>query len=198
MTYRRIVNYLVLVLIVAQIALVLVSWLVTAAWPELPMHSLLSSGGIRWLFASLTQNLLTPVLVWLMFGCMAYGVLRESGLLSLRRPYTFRQRSALRFVAVEIMLFVVVLLLLTFTPHAPLLSVTGELFPSSFSDGLVPFVCLALVVVAVTFGLATGRFSSLGNVVEALKTGFSKGASLWLLYILAAEFCASLRYFLGT
>ncbi|MDY6247990.1 MAG: ABC transporter permease, partial [Prevotella sp.] len=85
MTYRRIVNYLVLALIVAQIALVLVSWLVTAAWPELPMHSLLSSGGIRWLFASLTQNLLTPVLVWLMFGCMAYGVLRESSLLSLRR-----------------------------------------------------------------------------------------------------------------
>ena len=198
MILRKVVDYLVVALAAALLLLILVSWFVTAAWPDLPMRSLLSSEGIRWLFGSLAQNLLTPVLAWLLFGSMAYGALTASGLTRLRRPYTFRQRSALRFVAVEILLFVVVLLLLTFTPHAPLLSVTGELFPSSFSDGLIPFVCLALVVVVVTFGLATGRFSSLGSVVEALTKGFSKGASLWLLYILAAEFCASLRYFLGT
>lgn len=196
MTLRKVVDYLVVALAAAQLLLILVSWFVTAAWPDVPMRSLLSSEGIRWLFGSLTRNLLTPVFGWLLFGSMAYGAVRSSGLLELRRPLTFRQRSAVRFVAVEIVLFLVLIFALTSIPHAPLLSVTGQLFPSSFSDGIVAFACIGIIVVAVTFGATTGRFPSVSSVLDALVSGIGKCGYLWLLYVLIVEFYVSLRYFL--
>ena len=197
MTLRKVVNYLVLTLVVAQLLLILVSWFVTAAWPDVPMRSLLSSEGIRWLFGTFAQNLLTPLLAWLLLGSIAYGAVVSSGLTELHRPFTYRQRSALRFVAVEALLFVVVLLLLTLIPQAPLLSATGQLFPSAFSDGLVPFLCFAVTVMAITFGLTTGRLNTLSDVVRSLTVGFGKWATLWLLYVLGMEFYASFRYFWG-
>ena len=197
MTLRKVVNYLVLTLVVAQQLLILVSWFVTAAWPDVPMRSLLSSEGIRWLFGTFAQNLLTPLLAWLLLGSIAYGAVVSSGLTELHRPFTYRQRSALRFVAVEALLFVVVLLLLTLIPQAPLLSATGQLFPSAFSDGLVPFLCFAVTVMAITFGLTTGRLNTLSDVVHSLTVGFGKWATLWLIYILTATFYFSLLYFLA-
>lgn len=196
MTLRKVVDYLVVALAAAQLLLILVSWFVTAAWPDVPMRSLLSSEGIRWLFGSFAQNLLTPLLAWLLLGSVAYGTVVSSGLVELRRPITYRQRSALRFVAVEALLFVVVLLLLTLVPQAPLLSATGQLFPSAFSDGLVPFLCFAVTVIALTFGLTTARLNTLSDVVHSLTVGFSKCASLWPLYVLGATFYFSLCYFL--
>ena len=197
MTLRKVVDYLVVALAVAQLLLILVSWLVTAAWPETAMHSLLSSEGIRWLFGSFAQNLLTPLLAWLILGSVAYGTVVSSGLAELRRPITFRQRSALQFVVIEALIFLVVLLLLTLIPQAPLLSATGQLFPSALSDGLVPFVCLAVIVMAITFGLTTGRFSTLRDIIHSLTVGFGKWASLLLLYILGMEFYLSFCYFWG-
>ena len=194
MTLRKVVNYLVLTLVVAQLLLILVSWFVTAAWPDLPMRSLLSSEGIRWLFGSFAQNLLTPLLAWLVLGSVAYGTVVSSSLTELRRPITSRQRSALQFVAIEALIFLAVLLLLTLIPQAPLLSATGQLFPSALSDGLVPFVCFAVTVMALTFGFTTGRFTTLRDMVRSLTIGFGKWSSLFLLYILGMEFYASINF----
>ena len=185
---------MVVALAAAQLLLILVSWFVTAAWPDLPMRSLLSSEGIRWLFGSFAQNLLTPLLAWLVLGSVAYGTVVSSGLTELHRPFTYRQRSALRFVAVEALLFIVVLLLLTLIPQAPLLSATGQLFPSALSDGLVPFVCFSVTVMALTFGFTTGRFTTLRDMVRSLTVGFEKWSSLFLLYILGMELYASINF----
>lgn len=195
MTLRKVVDYLVVALAAALLLLILVSWFVTAAWPDLPMRSLLSSEGIRWLFGSFAQNLLTPLLAWLVLGSVAYGTVVSSGLTELRRPITFRQRSALQFVAIEALIFLAVLLLLTLIPQAPLLSATGQLFPSALSDGLVPFVCFAVTVMALTFGFTTGRFNTLRDMVRSLTVGFGKWSSLFLLYILGMEFYLSFCYF---
>lgn len=45
------------------------------------------------------------------------------------RPSTYRQRVALWLVAIEMVVFVVLMLLLTLVPHAILRSVTGVLCP---------------------------------------------------------------------
>lgn len=194
MTLRKVVDYLVVALAAALLLLILVSWFVTAAWPDLPMRSLLSSEGIRWLFGSFAQNLLTPLLAWLVLGSVAYGTVVSSGLAELRRPITFRQRSALQFVAIEALIFLAVLLLLTLIPQAPLLSATGQLFPSALSDGLVPFVCFSVTVMALTFGFTTGRFTTLRDMVRSLTVGFEKWSSLFLLYILGMELYASINF----
>ena len=53
-------GWLVLVLLTAQLALILLSWVLTAAFPELPIRSLLSSEGIRWFFGCFSDNQLSP------------------------------------------------------------------------------------------------------------------------------------------
>ena len=65
MKKMKVFSYLVLGLGVAQILLMLTSWLLTAAMPEDYNRSLLSSEGIRWFFGQFQDHLASPVLVWL-------------------------------------------------------------------------------------------------------------------------------------
>ena len=81
-TFSRICGYAMFLLILAQIALVLVSWLITAAMPDVFPRSLLSPEGIRWFFGTFTANLQSPWLVWLLLISIAWGTLRASGLLN--------------------------------------------------------------------------------------------------------------------
>ena len=50
-------------------------------------------------------------------------------------------------------------------------------------------------MLALTYGLTTARLNTLSDVIHALTVGFSKCASLFLLYIFAATFYFSLLYF---
>lgn len=182
---------------IAQIALVLLSWGFSAAIPDAPIRSLLSSEGIRWFFGNFTQNLATPVLVWLLLGSIAYGALLESGLATAFAhlgKLTYREQFALRVVYVVIAVFIVVLLLLTIVPHAILLSVTGSLFPSSFSDSIVSIVCFAISFISVIYGVMSGRMRSLVEIFNALSIGITYTLPLWILYILAAELYFSILF----
>ena len=57
-------------LLVGQCVLVLVSWLQTAAMPETFPRTLLNAEGIRWFFGRFTENLMQPMLVWLLLLCI--------------------------------------------------------------------------------------------------------------------------------
>lgn len=84
-------------LLVGQCVLVLVSWLQTAAMPETFPRTLLNAEGIRWFFGRFTENLMQPMLVWLLLLCISLGALYRSGLLHFNgREY--RQRVAMRVV----------------------------------------------------------------------------------------------------
>jgi aminobenzoyl-glutamate transport protein len=184
-------------LAVAQLLLVLLSWVISAAVPNAPLRSLLSSEGIRWFFGHFTQNLATPVLVWLLLGSVAYGAYIESGLrnaLLHPRSLTFRERFALRVSYVIVGVFVLVLLLLTAVPHAVLLSVTGDLFPSSFSDSFVAVVCFVVSVSSVVFGVMSGRLKGIVSIFDVLTVGVTYTSSLWILYVLAAELYFSVLF----
>ena len=88
-------------LLVGQCVLVLVSWLQTAAMPETFQRTLLNAEGIRWFFGRFTENLMQPMLVWLLLLCISLGALYRSGLLHFNgREY--RQRVAMRVSAVRL------------------------------------------------------------------------------------------------
>ena len=72
-TFSRICGYAMFLLILAQIVLVLASWLITAAMPDVFPRSLLSPEGIRWFFGTFTANLQSPWLVWLGGGGGGYA-----------------------------------------------------------------------------------------------------------------------------
>ena len=87
-------GYVVIVLSLTQIAVILLSWLITAANPDWALHSLLSSEGIRWFFGSFVSNQLTSWLVYLMVASIAVGAfVRTKFLKALQRRFSRQQRQ---------------------------------------------------------------------------------------------------------
>lgn len=204
-------GWTVLVLVTAQLALILLSWLITAAFPELPIRSLLSSEGVRWFFGSFTANQLTPLLAWFITAAMAVGACvrsrlwaafctKMSGLLH-RRDSTdgrqglhYRERIGLRLALAEFMVYVVIMLLLTVVPHAILLSVTGELFPSAFSSSLIPSLSFVLIVMSLSYGVASGTVDSVARMHRVLVGGLEAGAQIVPAYVIGVQLYMSLLY----
>lgn len=204
-------GWTVLVLVTAQLALILLSWLITAAFPELPIRSLLSSEGVRWFFGSFTANQLTPLLAWFITAAMAVGACvrsrlwaafctKMSGLLH-RRDSTdgrqglhYRERIGLRLALAEFMVYVIIMLLLTVVPHAILLSVTGELFPSAFSSSLIPSLSFVLIVMSLSYGVASGTVDSVARMHRVLVGGLEVGARIVPAYVIGVQLYMSLLY----
>lgn len=204
-------GWTVLVLVTAQLALILLSWLITAAFPELPIRSLLSSEGVRWFFGSFTANQLTPLLAWFITAAMAVGACvrsrlwaafctKMSGLLH-RRDSTdgrqglhYRERIGLRLALAEFMVYVVIMLLLTVVPHAILLSVTGELFPSAFSSSLIPSLSFVFIVMSLSYGVASGTVDSVARMHRVLVGGLEAGVRIVPAYVIGVQLYMSLLY----
>ena len=204
-------GWTVLVLVTAQLALILLSWLITAAFPELPIRSLLSSEAVRWFFGSFTANQLTPLLAWFITAAMAVGACvrsrlwaafctKMSGLLHRRdstdgrRGLHYRDRIGLRLALAEFMVYVVIMLLLTVVPHAILLSVTGELFPSAFSSSLIPSLSFVLIVMSLSYGVASGTVDSVARMHRVLVGGLEAGARIVPAYVIGVQLYMSLLY----
>lgn len=179
---------------VAELLLVILSWLLSATRLD-GVRSLISSEGIRWFVGEFTYTLASPLLVWLLLVLVALGCLQRSGLMSRGRGY--RDRVALRVSLSFIIIFVVIICLLTLMPHAILLSVTGSLFPSAFSRALVPIICFGVGVLSISFGMVSGRLHTLTDILDALTFGLQQGAPLIILYIMFFQFYASLLFVFG-
>lgn len=192
---KKVVVYAAVTLCIAQVVLVLASWLITAAMPENFMHSLLSSEGIRWFFGRFADNLSSHYLVWLLLASMAYGTVKNSGILHFSME-EYRQRVAIRLVVVELVLFCAVILALTMVPHAILLNAMGSLFPSPFSKSIVPYVCFAVIVMSLSYGLMSERLHGVVSVFDAMTEGIKVASPLFLLYVLAVQLCSSIVYLL--
>ena len=209
---RNKLGYIVLVLLVSQLALILLSWLVTAAFPELPMRSVLSSEGIRWFFGSFVSNQLSPLLIYFIMAVMAvgacvrsrlYDALRET-LSNTRSSLTtssnhqhkvhYREKVGLRIALVEFIVYVIIMILLTAIPHAILLSVTGQLFPSSFSSSFIPSLSLIIIIMSLTYGVASGTIDSAAKMHKVLVGGLEVGSRLVPTYVVGIQLYMSIRY----
>ena len=198
--HRRTGKYiarLALVLGVFQLIAVLGSWIFKAVNPELPLRSLLSAEGIRWMVGSIGDNLAGRGLVWLLLGSMAFGSVKFCGILDVPRKWkamSFWDRFGVMVALAELLVIVVLTLLLTVLPHAVLLGVTGNLYPSSFSKSLFFIVCLSVCLISVSCGVVSSRLCSLEEVCDCLVAGIAYTLPLWLIYVLAIELYASLQF----
>ncbi len=186
-------SYSAFFLIVAQLVLCLLSWICTAAMPETFARSLLSAEGIRFYFGYLCESISSPYLVWLLFLSMAYGTFRKSGILQYDKS-EYRHRVAQRLVWAELAVCVVIMLALTLLPDAILLNVMAGWSNSSFSRGIVPYLSLCIVVMSVSYGLASDHMKCLDDVFGAMTRGIGYGAPIVLIYILLVQLVSSLLF----
>ena len=160
--------HIAVTLFVAQLLVMLVSWLLSAVFPDSGIRSLLSAEGLRWFFGHFSYLLATPLLVCLLLLSMAYGVFCRCGLLSYQHSY--RERRALTMTLLLAAVAVILLLLMAAVPHAVMLSATGSL------------------------GLMAGHLANRSDVYDALLDGIRRGAPLLLFYLLIVQLYLSLRY----
>ena len=183
---------IMLLLLIVEAVLILLSWILSAMRVE-GVRSLLSGEGLRWFFGNFTSMVASPWLASLILILMALGCLQKSGLFS--RPHTsYRDRMALRITVVFLVFYLGIILLLTAVPHAVLLSSTGSLFPSPFSRSIVPLLSFGIIIISITFGMVSGRFQTLADILDALSFGCRKGAPLFIFYILLIQLFESLRF----
>jgi len=192
MNTERLVSRLAIVLILAEVLLVLLSWLLSAMGTD-GVRPLLSAEGVRWFFAHFTGFISSPLLAWLLLASMAAGCLAGSGLL---RPCAWdRQHSRPLLLALLLLVaYAAVLALLTLTPHAPLLSATGTLWPSPFSRALIPVMAFAVILGAAGYGLAAHKFTSFADICHSMVGGIAALAPLFFLFVLFMQLAHSLRF----
>jgi len=195
---EEIIGWLCFALVVAQLVLMIGSWLVMAVSPDHPVRSLLSGEGLRWMCDHSVEVMASPILVWLLLIAMAYGSLRTSKLIQCirKKNRNYRERLAWRTTIGLAILFVVLLLFLTLPPQAVLRNAEGYLYPSSFSDAFISSMAVAICVLSVVYGCLSGTLRSLREVVRCLTIGIADFLPVWLLYFLAALLVCAIRFFL--
>lgn len=196
---KKTLPYIALILGLLQVAVVLVSWFVSAAMPGLPVRSLLSSEGIRWYFGRVVYNMSSPLLVSFILLLSAFGSIYVSHIADVfHRGLNPREKAAIRLSLIEILIAVVIMCLLTLPPHAILLNVTGELFPkSAFTQSLVPVITFTGWSVSGTYALVSGRWHQLSEIFDGMLYGIKKGASLILIFLIAIQLVYSVLFVLG-
>lgn len=191
-----------LTLFALELLTVLGSWVVVAAWPELPYRSLISFEGLRWLLGSFTESMSTPLLVWLIVWAIALGAASESGLWKAAvssckaHALSYRERIGLTIVFAELLLAIVIGLLLTCLPHALLLNAMGHLYPSAFSASIIPFSAFLVVICSLTYGSASGQMTSFETAYGILTCGIRRFAPVFPLYILLMQLVAAINFVL--
>lgn len=182
-------------LLAAEMLLVAASWLLSATMTR-PVRSLLSGEGLRWCVGRFVDTLLSPLLVWLVLGAMAWGALARA--CGRRHPRQSRSHygplAPLWAAAVVTLLAGALLAVALLQPQAVLLSATGSLWPSPFSRGLVPLLALLTILFAVSYGVLAGTMTSFDDIFDALVDGIAKAAPLFVVYVLAVQFVASLLF----
>lgn len=184
--------HIAFLLLAAQVLLMLVSWLLSAAIPASGVRSLLSSEGLRWFLGHFSDVLGTPVLLCLLLLLMAYGCLRGCGILRYRSSY--RQNRALMITLFLSVVYVAVVVLLGMMPHAILLSATGTLWPSPFSAAIVPLLAFGITLLSAVYGYVAGSYRNMSDIYQSTINGIRNGAPFLLFYVLIGQLYYSLKF----
>ena len=186
-------------LLLLQIMVVILSWMIKTIYPEFNGRSLLSGEGVRWFLGNFTNNVASNILVWIILIGLSWGSIRASNILQVfKRSHTlsYRERLGFRVVLIEIMIWGIVIVLLSFIPHAAMLSITGQLFPSSFSKSIVPLIAFIALFSSITYGLIIGRLRKGNLIIEALSNGIKQIAPYIIIYIILVQIIYSIKFVL--
>lgn len=201
-SWRQFVYRLCIGLAVAQVILIFVSWLLSAAMPQTAIYSLLSGRGMRWFFGDFVKNEASAPLVWIILGVMAWGSLKESSFLSMMvlcvksgfSNLSRRMRLAMVTSCLLGALQIGCLLLLVLPPQAVLLSVTGTVSGSSFSASIIPSACFIAVTTSIVYGLIGGTLHGVDGVCQSLCAQHAWLMPILLLYVLLTMFVSSIQF----
>jgi len=157
-----------------------ISWFLAAI--GLPVNSLLSDDGLRWLFIQMPYLIINyPVALVICafsaFACLEYVNWGED----------FSANRMPVLVSLAVALFIDVLLLLgAFHPHSPLISLAGRLISSPFLHGLPFILCFGVVLVAYVYGILTRQIIQMTSFRDFICAGFHRYGAWMILSMLVS------------
>lgn len=194
-------SYICFALAIAEIIVIVGSWVVGVLMPDSGMRSMLASDSIRWFFSNFTSFVSGKVLAWILLLSMAWNSVKACGIFSKchsindrHSQLTINDKVAMACSVVALCFCVAVVLLLTAVPHAALLSVSGSLYPSPFSKSFVAIVSFIAIFTSIVYGVMSGRYHHVADVFVPLRVGVAKSAWLVVIYIFAAQLFYTLLY----
>jgi len=199
----RVFPYVCLTLSLAEVIVIVGSWVIGVLMPDSGIRSMLASDSIRWFFSNFTSFVSGKVLAWILLLSMAWSSVRVCGLFSKRhfangnyRHLSVNDKVAMACAVVAVVFCVAVVLLLTAAPQAALLSVSGSLYPSPFSKSIVAIVSFIAIFTSIVYGVMSGRYRRVADVFVPLRDGVARSAWLVVVYIFAAQLFYTLIYIL--
>ena len=174
-----------LVLLVLQVLLIFLSWALSALYPHLQLHSLISGEGLRWAFRNLFASHTMTLLPSLVILTVAIGLLAGSRLLQPTAPRQFIARLLL-LLMLSVGICVVAL--------PAMLTPTGRFLPMTLVNGIIPLLSLVVILFSLVGGTIVGNYRSPADIVHVALRSLAKAAPLMLLYMLLAQLWAMLQY----
>lgn len=187
-------SYLCLALALAEIVVIVGSWVIGVLMPDSGMRSMLASDSIRWFFGNFTSFVSGKVLAWILLLSMAWSSVKACGIFSKRHNLSLNDKVAMACALGAIVFCVAMVLLLTVVPHAALLSVSGSLYPSPFSKSLVAVVAFVAIFTSIVYGVMSGNYHRVADVFVALRDGVVRSAWLVVIYVFAAQLFYTIYY----
>lgn len=166
-----------------------ISWLVWSF--GVPVGSLFSAEGLRWIFVHSISHSFNENIFFCVLACTAFGVWQ----CVLSHPtISVVRRRAIRVTLLVASLMAVMVSLAAFHPDSPLLSINGTLDNSPFSHGFIPAFFVSVVQLGVIYGFVVGAVRSLDALVSVLVRGIGKFAAWLLLFFIISFDYACLMY----
>ena len=189
--------------LLAGVCLVIGSW--AGSLYEAPVRNMLSPEGIRWMLQNLLPNAEASPWLTLFILVIGLGVLYESGLVQIffqavhqRRVTAVRlsrkRRQAMVLACVFEVFYVVLLGIGTFSRHEILLGITGTLERSPFLAGWPLLVAIGLMLPGGVYGLASGKFRGLVDLLRSFSSLFAPMAGFFVYLFCVAQLLAMFVY----
>jgi aminobenzoyl-glutamate transport protein len=133
---------------------------------------------------TITGGLITEKIIEPQLGAYEANVNKEF------EPTKPIEKKALRNAALAAAGYIALLLVVIFFPDSPLRNEEGGMIPSPFLAGIVPFIMLFFITVAIAYGTTTKKIESSRSVAQLMGEGIKDMSGFIVLIFAAAQFIA--------
>ncbi|MGL4853271.1 MAG: AbgT family transporter [Phocaeicola sp.] len=183
------------------LGVVLASWVASMQGvPE--VQNLLTADALRWQLRHALPNYMdTPALGIVMILFIGGGLLFHSGWITACKKLcvayntvTRKERMGLLFSLLVGVVYMLLVLSITYAPLTLLRSVTGSLHHSPFLQGIYYIVSIGMGMVGIVFGYTSGRMHSDRDIVAGMQLLFVHCADYFVILFFLVQFFSTLQY----
>lgn len=195
-------SHWITLLFFATLLVVFFSWI--GSIYGLPVQSLLSPEGIRWMLRHVDENLCQAPFASAFVLLVGMGLAYASGLfdalrqymrrISLHKSLSKKQKRALLLSLASGSVCLLFVGIATLSPSAILLGVTGTFERSPFVEGIVPIVSCLFFVVGLVFGIASGQFRNDRDIIRGVGSLLVEAVNYFVFLLVASQFLGILHY----